>query len=69
MDAAVIAVLGAVPPGDPDTVTEESVRGNWTPVTNRSPEVQLPVITNPGRFVSDVNWNETRRGHEKEIYN
>ena len=69
MDNVLVALAGQDPPGDPDTVTEDSVQGNWQPVTNRSPEVQLPVITNPGRFVSDVNWNKTRRGHEKEVYN
>ena len=69
MDNAKTALAGQDPPGDPDTVTEESVRGQWTPVTNTSPEVQLPVITNPGFFVSNIQWQDTRRGHEKEVYN
>ena len=63
------ALLGWDPNADPSTVTEATVSGQWTPVTNNSPECQLPVISNPGRFVSDVNWNDTRRGHEKEVYN
>ena len=69
IDNARTALMGRDPNGDPDTVTEATVRGQWTPVTNNSPECQLPVITNPGRFVSDVNWNNIRRGHKKEVYN
>ena len=34
MDNVLVALAGQDPPGDPDTVTENSVRGNWTPVTN-----------------------------------
>ena len=41
MDNARTALAGEDPPGDPDTVTEESVEGDWTPVTNTNPEVQL----------------------------
>ena len=63
------ALLEWDPDGDPTTVTEATVKGQWEPVTKNSSECQLPVITNPGRFVSDVNWNDTRCGHKKEVYN
>ena len=69
VDNARTAALGLDPNADTDAINQETVAGNWNPVTNNSPECQLPVISNPGRFVSDVNWNDTRRGHEKEIYN
>ena len=41
------ALLGRDPDGDPATVTEATVKGQWEPVTNNSPECQLPVITYP----------------------